>query len=86
MFHYYQFKRDEFMAHYHKRSNVESAFSAIKRKFGDHVRARTPAAMVNESLAKLICQNITSVIMSQGELGIEAEFWKEPTTAQAIAV
>jgi hypothetical protein len=74
------------MAHYHKRSNVESAFSAIKRKFGDHVRARTPAAMVNESLAKLICQNITCVIMSQGELGIEAEFWKEPVTVQAIAV
>ncbi len=39
MFHYYQYKRDEFMDHYHKRSNVESVFSAIKRKFGDHVRA-----------------------------------------------
>jgi transposase len=78
MFHYYQFRREEFMDHYHKRSNVESVFSAIKRKFGDSVRARTPAAMVNESLAKLICQNITCVIMSQLELGIEAEFWKEP--------
>lgn len=87
MFHYYQFKRDEFMAHYHKRSNVESVFSAIKRKFGDHVRARTPAAMVNESLAKLICQNITCVIMSQGELGIEAVFWKdEPKGLPALAV
>jgi hypothetical protein len=27
MFHYFQFRRDEFLAHYHQRSNVESAFS-----------------------------------------------------------
>jgi transposase len=27
MFHYYSFRRDEFLAHYHKRSNVESTFS-----------------------------------------------------------
>jgi transposase len=27
MFHYFQFKRTGFMAHYHKRSNVESTFS-----------------------------------------------------------
>jgi transposase len=86
MFRYYQYKQDEFMAHYHKRSNVESVFSMVKRKFGDHVRARTPAAMVNESLAKLVCHNLCCVIMSQAELGIEAEFWKEPVGVQAIAV
>lgn len=39
MFHYYQYRRDDFLAHYHKRSNVESVFSAIKRKFGDSVRS-----------------------------------------------
>src|SRR5262249_4712367 len=32
MFHYFQFKRDEYMTHYHKRSNVESTFSMVKRK------------------------------------------------------
>jgi len=26
MFHYYSFKREEFMAHYHQRSNVETTF------------------------------------------------------------
>jgi hypothetical protein len=35
MYHYFQFKREEFLQHYHKRSNVESTFSMIKRKFGD---------------------------------------------------
>ena len=76
MFRYYQYQQEEFMGHYHKRSNVESTFSAIKRKFGDHVRSRTPAAMINESLAKLLCHNLCCVILSQCELGIEAEFWK----------
>src|SRR5262252_3518410 len=52
MFHYFQFRRDEFLAHYHKRSNVESTFSMIKAKFGDHLRSKTDAAMVNEVLCK----------------------------------
>jgi transposase len=77
MFHFYQYKQEEFLQRYHKRSNVESVFSAVKRKFSDHVRSRTPAAMVNESLAKLLCNNLCCVILSQIELGIEAEFWKD---------
>jgi transposase len=32
------YTQDEFLAHYHKRSDVESTFSAIKRKFGGAVR------------------------------------------------
>lgn len=46
------YRRDEFLAHYHKRSNVESTFSMIKRKFGDFLRSKTDTAMVNEALAK----------------------------------
>jgi len=40
MWRYFQFQRDDFMAHYHQRSNVETTFSMIKRKFGSHLRAR----------------------------------------------
>ena len=39
VYYLFQAHREEFMAVYHKRSNVESAFSAIKRKFGEHVRS-----------------------------------------------
>src|SRR5439155_949261 len=67
---------DDFLRHYHQRSNVESTFSAIKRKFGDFVRARNDVSMVNEALCKCICHNLCCVIMSQIELGIEAVFWK----------
>ncbi len=31
-FHYFSFKREEYLQHYHKRSNVESTFSMVKRK------------------------------------------------------
>jgi transposase len=35
MYHYFNFRKQEFLQHYHKRSNVESTFSMMKRKFGD---------------------------------------------------
>jgi transposase len=56
-FHYFQFKADEYMEHYHRRSNVESTFSAIKRKFGDSVRSKCDYAMVNEVLCKILAHN-----------------------------
>lgn len=82
MFHYFQFRQQEFYDHYHKRSNVESTFSAIKRKFGDHVRSRSPVAMVNEVLAKILSHNIVVNIHEQAELGIESVFWPEKSSVQ----
>ena len=70
LFHYYNFKREEFLAHYHKRSNVESAFSSIKRKFGDTIRSRTDVAQINEVLLKLLAHNIVCLVHSIHELGI----------------
>jgi transposase len=81
MFHYFHFRRDEFLGHYHKRSNVESTFSMIKAKFRDHVRSKTDVAMVNEVLCKIICHNICCLIQESHELGIVAEFWPAGETA-----
>jgi len=75
MFLYYQFRRDDFLTRYHQRSNAESVFSAMKRKFGDYVRSKTDAAMVNEVLCKFLAHNICVVIQEQCELGLEAVFW-----------
>ena len=75
MFHYFQFKRTEFMAHYHKRSNVESTFSMMKRKFGDSLRSRTDVAMVNETLCKVLCHNLVVLIHEMSELNIDPVFW-----------
>lgn len=71
MFHYFQFRRDDFLKHYHQRSNVESVFSAIKRKFGDAVRSKSSPATVNEVLCKILCNNLWCVIQAWYEMGID---------------
>ena len=63
-FHFYNLHRDEFLEHYHKRSNVESTFSMIKAKFGPSVRSKTPVAQVNEVMVKTLCHNICVLILS----------------------
>lgn len=74
MFHYFQYNRAEYLAHYHKRSNIESTISMIKAKFRDHVRSKTDMAMKNEVLCKVLCHNICCLISAFYELGISAEF------------
>lgn len=77
MWHYYNFNREQFLAHYHKRSNIESTFSMIKAKFGSAARAKTPIAQVNEVLCKILCHNICVLIQSMYELRIQPVFNKE---------
>ena len=69
MFHLYNLNRDEYLAHYHKRSNVESTFSMIKAKFGDQLRSKTDTAMANEALCKVLCHNICCLIQSTTNSG-----------------
>ena len=76
-FHYFQFKREDFLQHYHKRSNVESTFSMMKRKFRDGLRSKTDVAMVNEVLCKILCHNLVVLIHETHELGIDPIFWDE---------
>jgi hypothetical protein len=76
-FHFFQFNQDDYIARYHKRSNVESTFSAIKRKFGDSVMSKTDTAMTNEVLCKILCHNLTCPIQEQETLGIAPIFWKD---------
>lgn len=61
-FHYFQLHREEFEEHYHRRSNVESVFSAIKRKFGDGLKSKNRVAQENELLCKILAYNITVLI------------------------
>jgi transposase len=73
-YHYFSLHREEFLARYHQRSNVESTFSAVKRKFGDSVKAKNHLAMINEVLAKFVCHNLCCLIQSMEEFGIDANF------------
>jgi transposase len=74
LFHYYSLHRAEFLASYHRRSLIESAFNSIKAKFGGYLRSKTDRAQINEALCKVLCHNICCVIQSRYELGIEPQF------------
>jgi len=74
MYHYFKLNRDDFMGHYHKRSNIEATNAAIKRKFGETLKSKNPTAQVNELLAKIVAYNLTVVIHEMYENGIQPEF------------
>ena len=86
MYHFFQFNRAEFMAHYHQRSNVESTMSMIKSKFRDHVRSKTDTAMKNEVLCKVLCHNICCLIHAMYELGISPDFSTEGEAPRAVGM
>jgi len=78
MYHYSCLNKEEFLRRYHRRSNVESVFSAVKRKFGDFVRSKADVAMRNEVLAKLVCHNVVCLIHAMYEMGLDVNFRSEP--------
>ncbi len=76
MYHYFQLNQEVFLEHYHKRSNVETTFFAIKAKFGAMLKSKNQIAQVNELLCKLIAYNITVLISAIYELGIDLNLTK----------
>jgi transposase len=64
----------EFAKHYHKRSNIETCFAMIKRKFGDFVRCKSEKSQDNEILCKILAHNIVCLIHEIFELKIEVNF------------
>ena len=84
MWHFYNFKRDEFLAHYHKRSNAESTMAMIKSKFGGAVKSKTADAQVNEVLCKVLAHNICVLIQSFYELGVESTFSMPPESEPKV--
>jgi len=80
-FHLFMYRREEFLTHYHKRSNVETTFSMIKAKFGSRIRSKTETAQRNEVLCKVLCHNLCCLVSAFYELGIEASFWQGGSAA-----
>jgi len=74
MYEYSKYHKEDFMKHYHLRSNAESVFSMVKRKFGDNLRTRNDISQTNEVLCKALCHNICVLIQEMFELGIKIDF------------
>jgi transposase len=85
-FHYFSLNRETFCEHYHRRSNVESAISAIKAKFGDAVRSKTDVAMKNEVLCKILCHNLVTLIGAMHEFGIQLDFAAAPVCTTSLRI
>ncbi len=77
MYHLFCLNKEDYLHHYHRRSNVESVFSAVKRLFADAVRSKHETAMKNEALCKLLAYNITLLVHAIYELGLEPRFADE---------
>ena len=70
----FQVDREAFLAGYHRRSNSESTFSALKRLFGSSLRSKKRTAQVNELLAKVLAYNLTVIVHAVFDLGIDPGF------------
>lgn len=95
MYFHFALRGDEFLTSYHRRSNVESAFSMIKRRFGDRIRSKGETAQANEVLAKVLAHNLCVLIHCAHTLGIEpcfgaaepgSRFCAESAIAQEVLV
>ncbi len=76
MFDMYSKHREEFMMHYHKRSNSETCFHMIKMKFGSNVRTKNETSQNNEVLAKCLAHNLCVLAQEAAELDIDIDFKK----------
>jgi transposase len=70
LWHLFNYRQDEFLPHYHRRSNVESTFSMMKRVFTDTLRSKNFDAQRNELLLMVIAHNIRTLVHSIFELGV----------------
>ncbi|MDD5163175.1 MAG: IS5 family transposase [Candidatus ainarchaeum sp.] len=86
LFQYFQNNRQEFLEHYHKRSNVESSFNMIKSKFGSCLRTKSFQAQKNEILARAVCHNLCITIQEYFENNIEEKLPTETMETKQITI
>lgn len=66
--------RGEFERRYHQRSNVEGAFAAMKKMWGETLRLKYPIARVNEILTRVTCHNLIVLIHEVYDHGLTPKF------------
>ena len=74
MYEYFTKYKEDFLEHYHKRSNAESIHSAIKRKFGTHLYCKSEIGQINEILCLCLCHNICVLIQELFESNTILDF------------
>ncbi len=59
---FFKENREEYLQKYHMRSNIESSFSMIKRRFGNNVKCKKETSQDNEILSKVLAHNICCLV------------------------
>ena len=70
----FKFNQKLFALIYHQRSNSESVFSMLKRKFGFFVRSKIFIAQENEILTKICCHNACVLAEALLEFNLQVPF------------
>lgn len=73
MWAHFSLRSEDFLAHYHRRSNAETTMWMIKSKFGAAVRSKSQTAQVNEVLCKVVCHNLACIVHAITEFGIDGD-------------
>ena len=73
---FYDDHHEYFMDHYHKRSNAETVFSMMKRKFGHQLYSKSEVGQINEILCKALAHNICVLIQEYNEIDIKLDYNK----------
>lgn len=73
---FYIFKKNQnlWYKHYHFRSNVETTFAMVKRRFGEILLSKNYVAQRNELMMKFICHNIACLIQEVFERKVIIDF------------
>jgi transposase len=86
MYHLFMYRSEAYMEHYHKRSNIETAYSMIKGKFGSALRSKSDTGQVNEALCKILAHNICVLIQAMHALNVHPIFCAASFSAQKMPV
>lgn len=76
MFLMFRDKKEEWKPHYHQRSNVETVFSMVKVRLGEHLKCTNYHAQRSELMMKFICHNICVLVQEIFERKINIDFKK----------
>ncbi len=77
MFDYFNNNEESFKHYYGQRSQSESAFSRIKRNWGEFLKSKTIESQRNEVLLKCLCHNIACLIAQVFERKLQFNFEDE---------
>jgi transposase len=86
MYHLFMYQREAYMEHYHKRSNIETAYSMIKGKFGSALRSKSDCGQINEALCKVLAHNICVLVQAMHTFNIHPIFGAETQPEPKMAV